>query len=200
MRGIIFLGAPDVDIRYLNGFVREDDYIICADSGYKYAKKLGCRIDAVMGDFDSCSIDDVDFKDTVVYPCEKDFTDCEIAMDFAIDKGADEIVLVCAKGGRSDHFLSNIYALNKGLENNIFSYIYSPGEKIYIAENCFETKGKKGDILSVIPVGDTKNYTTVNLKYSLKNKCLPYTGVSNVFTDEWVKIQFKGKAVIVHVF
>ena len=108
MRAIIFLASPDADIQYLNGFVKEDDYIICADSGYKYAKRLGCRIDAVMGDFDSCSIDDVDFKDAVIYPCEKDFTDCEIAMDYAIEKGADEIVLVCAKGGRSDHFLANI--------------------------------------------------------------------------------------------
>ena len=196
----MFLGAPDTDVKYLSDFIKEDDYIICADSGYKYAKELGCRIDAVMGDFDSIGIDKVDFEGAIIYPCEKDFTDCEIAMDFAIDKGIDEVVLVCAKGGRSDHFLANIYSLNKGLEKGVFAYIYSPGEKIYIAQNCFETKGKKGDVLSVIPIGKTKNYTTVNLKYSLDNEPLPYTGISNVFEDEWVKISFEGKAVIVHVF
>lgn len=198
MRAVIFLGAPDVDGGYLEGFIKEDDFVICADSGYKYARDLGCRIDAVMGDFDSFELKNVAFDDIKVYPSQKDFTDCEIAVDFALDKGADCVVLVCAKGGRSDHFLANIYALRRCSERGVFSYIYSENEWIYVAENHFETTGEPGDILSVIPFAEAKNFTTENLKYALYNEDLPYTGVSNVFLDKRVSLKFEGRAIIIH--
>lgn len=199
MRAVIFLGAPDVDTGYLKNFIKADDYVICADSGYGYAKELGVSINAVLGDFDSYDINKVEFDEISVYPSEKDFTDCEIAVDFAMDKGADQVVLVCAKGGRSDHFLANIYALLRCAERGVFSYIFSENEKIYVAEGFFETTGKVGDILSVIPFAKAKNFTTRNLKYALENQDLPYTGVSNVFTDCDVSIEFEGRAIVVVV-
>lgn len=197
MRAVIFLGAPDVCLGHLEGFIKEDDYVICADSGYKYAKNLGIKPDAVLGDFDSYDLSEVQEENPLVYPTEKDFTDCEIAIDYAIEKGASEIVLSCAKGGRSDHFLANIYALMRALEKGVKAYIYSENERIYIAENFFEAEGEIGDILSVIPFVSAKNFTTHNLKYALKNADLPYTGVSNVFLDKKVSLSFEGRAIIV---
>ena len=43
-----------------------------------------------------------------VYPAEKDFTDTEAAVMCALAKGADEISILGATGGRLDHFLANL--------------------------------------------------------------------------------------------
>lgn len=197
MRAVIFLGSPEANVCELFGFVKENDLVICADMGYKYAKQLGVHIDAVLGDFDSCDID-VDFKDAQKFSCEKDFTDCELCVDYAIEHGADEIVLLCAAGGRYDHFLGNIYALRRGMLHGAFCYIYTKNTQIYVAENYFETTGEKGDILSVFEFFSAKKFTTKNLKYALCEEDLPYTGISNVFEDSFVSLKFTGSAIIVH--
>ena len=198
MRAVIFLGSPKADTDELSGFVKDDDFVICADKGYKYAKRLGVHINAVLGDFDSCDIKDVDFKGVKVFPSEKDFTDCEIAVDYACEKGADEIVLLCATGGREDHFLGNIYALRRGADRGVFCYIYTKTTQIYVADDYFETTGEKGDILSVFEFFCAKKFTTENLKYALKDKDLPYTCISNVFSDKKVSLKFSGRALIIH--
>lgn len=199
MRAVIFLGAPEPDLESLVGFVRDDDFVICADKGYEYAKALGVHIDAVLGDFDSTDIKNIDFEGIKVYPSEKDYTDCEIAVDFACDKGASEVCLLCATGGRSDHFLGNLYALRRSAHRGAKSWIYTKNEEIYISDGEFEANGKKGDILSVLPFPVATDFTTKNLKYALKNEPLPYTGISNVFLEDTVSLTFKGRAIVVIV-
>lgn len=197
MRAVIFLGSPETDLSEISDFVQKDDFVICADMGYKYAKQLGVHINAVLGDFDSCDID-VDFANKKIFPTEKDFTDCEICVDYACDKGADEVVLLCATGGRIDHFIGNIYALRRSVHRGVHAYIYQKKTKIYVAENHFETEGEVGDILSVFEFFHARKFTTLNLKYALNNEDLPYTGISNVFTDNKISLDFLGTALIVH--
>ncbi|MBO4391966.1 MAG: thiamine diphosphokinase [Clostridia bacterium] len=94
-------------------FEKEDgDYIICADSGTEYAKRLGVKPDAVIGDFDSSKKPSVtDDFETVVLPHEKDDTDALFAARFALNKGFKKIYLAGGLGGRLDHTLGAIAVL-----------------------------------------------------------------------------------------
>ena len=83
--------------------IREDDYIICADSGFKYAERLGVKPDILLGDFDSYSAVGNEAENVITLPTEKDDTDAMYAAKVAMAKGFDEIILAGGIGGREDH-------------------------------------------------------------------------------------------------
>lgn len=90
--------------------------VIAADSGIRHAGALGLEPEAWVGDFDSSDAQLQAMMARVpreTFPAEKDRTDGELAVDFAVQKGATELVLVGAFGGaRADHaFLHMTMAL-----------------------------------------------------------------------------------------
>ena len=111
MRAVIICGGDIGNYERAAAHTKDNDMIICADSGYAHAKKMHITPDVVLGDFDSYKKDDVICDDIKVYPMKKDFTDSEIAADYAIKNGADEILFLASTGGRLDHTLANIYLL-----------------------------------------------------------------------------------------
>ncbi len=66
--------------------IKPDDFVICADGGYNYAVKFNITPDCIIGDMDSVKTD-ISGKETMVYPREKDYTDGELAVRLAIEKG-----------------------------------------------------------------------------------------------------------------
>ena len=97
------------------------DIIICADGGANHIYKTGVKPDMIVGDLDS--IDD----ETLLYYQEqnvlfhkfsskKDLTDTELAINFALEEGANELVLFGSTGSRLDHTLGNIMLLYKLLK------------------------------------------------------------------------------------
>lgn len=106
-------------------FRTRDGFVICADSGYEHAKKLGLRPDVIVGDFDSYKgklPTDAEIIRTVP---EKDDTDTLMAVKIAIERGYKAIWLYGALGGaRFDHAVANIqtmlYAREHGAEMTIY--------------------------------------------------------------------------------
>ncbi len=111
MKALIILNGECSDCTYLFNQLKKYDLIICADGGYKHLKSFDVLPDAVLGDFDS--VDEPKGVHTIRYPVEKNMTDGEIAIEYALEKGADEIVLSCALGGRVDHEMANIFLLTR---------------------------------------------------------------------------------------
>ena len=87
MKCNILCGGVIDDIETTAARVDKTAYTICADSGYAYAKQLGLHPDAVLGDFDSYALEDVQEENVTVFPARKDYTDSEIALMHAIEKG-----------------------------------------------------------------------------------------------------------------
>lgn len=90
--------------------------VIAADSGVAHARRLGLVPDIVVGDFDSAREDDLAWASgtgsrLVAHNPDKDATDFDLAMQLAIDDGADEIVVIGMFGGRADHLLANMAVL-----------------------------------------------------------------------------------------
>ncbi|MFK7791498.1 MAG: thiamine diphosphokinase [Devosiaceae bacterium] len=80
--------------------------IIACDGGIRHAKTLGLQPEVWVGDFDSAlESDKADFANlpTQAHPQKKNATDGQIAMEEALVRGADGLILVGAFGGRTDH-------------------------------------------------------------------------------------------------
>lgn len=94
----------------LKGLLRPDDFIIACDAGYENCRRLGCRANVVVGDFDSApQPEEAAGEGLVVLPHVKDDTDTEYAAKLAASRGCDEALLLGALGGRRlEHTLANL--------------------------------------------------------------------------------------------
>ena len=106
---------------YLGGTIRpegieetpdKEDLIIAADSGYENALKLGISPAVALGDFDSYdeSLIPSNVK-KIPFPPKKDFTDSQLAVEYAVEQGCTRIYLIGGISGRLDHTLSNLAIL-----------------------------------------------------------------------------------------
>ena len=113
MRAFIYTGGT-VRTEAITEHPKADDLSIAADSGYHTAVALGERIDLLLGDFDS--IGDVP-RDSGIeiqqVPAEKDYTDTQLAVEIAIDRGATDIIIIGGLSGRLDHTLSTLAILEE---------------------------------------------------------------------------------------
>ena len=93
MRAFVF-GGGEIYAEYIEERPESGDMVICADSGYKNACAMGVAVDVLVGDFDSMTeIPDGNFE-LVRVPAEKDSTDTQLAVAVALERGADEIVII----------------------------------------------------------------------------------------------------------
>lgn len=200
MRAIILGGGKIDNIDFYRSFISDDDYIICADSGYDSALKLGITPNILIGDMDSLQSKVTDTK-TVQYPTRKDMTDGQLAVEYAVGNDFEEIIMIGFIGSRMDHTLTNISFLDKINSENKYGVIIDEHNEMYLTTDTIELSGKKGDIVSVIPVSElVRGVTTYNLEYPLDNENLYYNdsrGVSNVMCGDMCRITVKsGKALV----
>ncbi len=113
MRAFIYTGGT-VRTESITEHPKADDLCIAADSGYHTARALGERIDLLLGDFDSIgSIPRDGDMEIQQVPAEKDYTDTQMAVEIALDRGAEEIIIVGGLTGRLDHTLSTLAILEE---------------------------------------------------------------------------------------
>ena len=112
---------------------KADDIVIAADSGFKNATLMGVEPSVALGDFDSLGdgVKDIPKKtEKLTVPAEKDETDTHIAVDLALARGADDIVIIGGLGGRIDHTLSNLAILEAMNEVGVHCVITSGQNRV----------------------------------------------------------------------
>ena len=166
MRAVILSGGDIYDVAAVN--IKRDDFVICADKGARHLKSLGAEPDIFLGDFDS-------FKggsgkaEKIEFPPEKDKTDTCLAVDYAISKGYDDILILGALGGRADHSLANIFLLKYMLDKNVRGELYDGKNRVFLTCNSF-TVAEKGAYVSLLPLfSDVEGLTLKGMKYPLNN-------------------------------
>lgn len=199
MRALIIANGKITDFEKIKKYIKKDDYVICADGGYDYAKKLGVCPNVIIGDMDSISSDDVKEK-KLVFPKKKDLTDSELVVGYAVENGFDELLLVGFTGGRADHMLTNIMLLTKHADVDI--KIIDEYSEISLAKEENVIYGECGGLISIIPInGDLCGVSTEGLEYPLKDETLYFgegRGVSNVMLSDKCKITIKsGRGLII---
>ncbi len=111
MRAFIYTGGA-VRAEYITEHPKADDLCIAADQGYHTAKALGERIDLLLGDFDSIgSVPRDEGVEIRQVPAEKDYTDTQLAVEIALERGAEDIIIIGGLSGRLDHTLSTLAIL-----------------------------------------------------------------------------------------
>ena len=123
MRAFIYTGGT-VRTDHITEHPKADDLCIAADSGYHTARALGERIDLLLGDFDSIGAiprdEGVEIRQG---PAEKDYTDTQLAVEIAIERGADDIIIIGGLTGRLDHTLSTLAILEDLHARGFHGYI-----------------------------------------------------------------------------
>lgn len=93
-----------------------------ADGGYLLAEKFQIKPQCILGDFDSAQCPQG--ENIMIFPCEKDETDSELALNLAMKKGYHEIWLIAPFGGRLDHTIANLSLLERGRQAGIQIFLY----------------------------------------------------------------------------
>ncbi len=152
---------------------KKEDLVIAADSGYLNARALGARVDILVGDLDSLGGASVlEGIELVKLDCEKDFTDTQVAVELAIERGCDDIVIVGGIGTRFDHSLSTAGILGDMKARGVHAYVTNGYNRIRYLENDSllvpKTSGYK--YLSVVAIDKMcKGVSVDGCKYPLKN-------------------------------
>ena len=202
MRCVIISGSPDTNVEEIKSLCTSDDFIVCADSGYSFAKKAGLTPNLIIGDFDSLKEELPQNTEVVKLNTHKDDTDTEHCVMECIRRGYKDFLLLGSIGGRTDHTFANIATLAFLSEYNYNGIARNNGEEIRILkEGSYEMNNKKGLIFSVFPYGcESVNVTYKGAEYMLNNMTLTYNvsrGISNVFVDDEAEITInRGRAIL----
>ncbi len=184
MKCVIVLNGDKInDYTFLDG-----DFIIACDGGLNYLLEKGVKPDLILGDFDSLGFIPEGAK---VYSCDKDFTDGELAINFAIENCFKEVEIICAGGGREDHFLGNLSLLIKAYKNGIDAKLLTNQSTIFYTEKSISFNAKIGASVSVAPIVDTIISSSKNLKFEYSNLKLEPSktlGLSNKATANSVQL------------
>jgi thiamine pyrophosphokinase len=208
MRTFIVAGSPEA--RPPDGFMPgPEDRVIAADRGAQHAVAWGWPVHLLVGDPDSLPESETRRLlaagvAAITAPRAKDETDLELALAYAVEHGAREIIICGALGGRTDHMLGNILLLARSDLSHLdvkiaeaeqtLQVLRGPGQGAAQPDELI-LHGKAGDLLSLLPVGgDAMGVTTGGLLYPLRDESLLLgrgRGISNVFeaSTAWVRLR-----------
>jgi len=209
MRAILFVnGKLDYPQQALS-LIRPNDLLIAVDGGALHLQTLGLQPHIVIGDCDSLSRQAVLAleKSGVTFqkhPARKDQTDLELALEYARQQEATEILLLAALGGRWDQTLANILLCFQASLAAIPITIYAGKQKISPIRGTISLQGLPGDTVSLLPVGgDAHGVTSYGLEYPLSDETLVFgssLGISNTLLDQTATIVVhKGHVLCIHI-
>ena len=201
MKVILFAGAEIKEYDFCKKYIKDIDYIVCCDSGIGHARALNLVPDYILGDFDSCKKEDLEYYQKLgvaikTFPTQKDETDMELGLDFAIELGADDIVIFGGIGSRFDHTLANAHLLLRLLKKGVKARLVNEKNCVELIDHSIVLEGKKGDLVSTIPLSmEVTGITLEGFAYPLTDHTLTIdddiVAVSNVMLQEKCKISIK---------
>ncbi len=200
MRCLIFLNGKYDETQKLE--IDETDLLIAADGGVRFLLARGLLPHIFVGDADSINESELEFLrksgcEVILYPKEKDEIDAELAINEAVKRKAEHIVIVGWQGDRFDMFLALVYLMCqcktkiKAVSDNLDMGVVSGTETL---------DARIGEKWSVLPIcGDALKVSLKGFKYELKEKDMPCSkpfGVSNVAISNRVTISVTAGRVV----
>ncbi|CAN7434780.1 thiamine diphosphokinase [Rossellomorea sp. LjRoot5] len=176
----IVAGGPDRYIPELNKYCSVEVKWVGVDRGVYTLLEQKIAPHIAFGDFDSVNTEEWELIQQKVrevnrYQPEKDETDLELALNWAIDQNPAKISIFGATGGRLDHFMGNLQLLMtpKLLEARIKVEMIDVQNRLSLAEPGEHNVEKSPELqyISFVPVtGNVDGITLTGFKYPLKNR------------------------------
>ena len=185
--------------------------VVAADGGLELARSLDFAVDAVIGDMDSVDplvLAEAEAAGATVLRAspDKDETDLELAIDWALRRDVSSLVAIGGGGGRLDHLLGNVAALSAprladiGVEawmGEAFMGVVRPGRPL-------EVEARRSTVVSILPQhGSAHGVETHGLRWPLLREDLPAgscRGLSNEVLGSSIRVELATGclAVVVH--
>ncbi len=188
VRAVIFvnglLPAPNV----ARALIRSDDLLLAADGGTRHVLALGLTPHVVIGDLDSLAPRDRQRLERagarlLPHPADKDETDLELALAYALERDVHAILIVAALGGRLDQTLANLFLLTDPALRGVDVRLDDGVEEAFFVREQALVRGRAGDVVSLLPWGGpAEGVVTEGLRWALHGETLyPHKtrGVSN---------------------
>lgn len=180
--------------------------VIAADSGIRHAPSLGVVPELWAGDFDSATEAHLAEHSEIPlarFPHEKDMTDGEIAMDAALERGADAFVVAGAFGGeRVDHEYLHMAAAMRMTDQG-YEMLLSSGTtegRPLLPGKPAEFDYAPGTVFSVIGFTDLAGLTLSGVKWPLDRRRVPFGSsltMSNEVTGRLAASLESGRAMLI---
>lgn len=181
---------------------------LAADGGARSARLFLHRApDVVIGDMDSLDDDtrawlETNHVELVRFPPAKDQTDLELALDLARTRGAGDLIVLGALGGRVDQSVGNILLLSRlpGVR------LMDRGGEVWVPPTTTATiVGHAGELVSLIPLdAAVEGIVTDGLQYPLRAETLwrgSTRGISNVLLGDRAHVRWtRGQLLIAHLW
>jgi thiamine pyrophosphokinase len=207
-RLVIFANGVLADPESARDLLREGDIWIGVDGGTRFALACGRAPDILIGDMDSLAESDRKALTAagtrlIQFPPEKDETDLELALQYAVREGYSSILILAALGGRIDQTLANLSLLaDPALDGRDVRFDDGREEVMRIGRGI-ALRGEPGDTVSLLPFGsEVRGVVTQGLQYPLRGETLlPHRtrGVSNRMMEREAAIFVeKGDLLCVH--
>lgn len=194
--------VPTPELRRLTA--AHADLVIAADGGVAHARTLGVTPHLWVGDFDSSDPHDPRFADVPRHtvPRDKDYTDAELALALARERGAAHVTVLGAFGGRLDHTLAlallAVRVTGEGTPVTLHSgdesaEVLLPGRPLHLTPEV-------GTALSVLALTDLTGLHLTGVRWPLHDARVPLGSgwtVSNEATEGVVAARLGGGAALV---
>lgn len=197
MKVLLVLAGEPPDESLLAWRAEDADFVIAVDGGMNALIHAGIQPDLLVGDFDS-----FDPSSSGSVSCEvvreegQDSTDLEKALrHLPGDEAPDEIVLLGATGGRSDHFLTNLLVASTLPERTKVA-LDATDEIIRRATPVCSVSliGMSGQTVSLLPLAQCDGVTTKGLRWELADAAMGQgvlLGQSNEAVSEDVSVSLR---------
>jgi thiamine pyrophosphokinase len=184
------------------------DMILCADSGLLVALKAGLIPHAVIGDMDSLEAAGYDRKDLpadvlwIQSPARKDLTDTALCMEYALEQGCDELVILGGLGGRLDHTLANLQNMVGYSRKGLTVSLLDRDTRIFIlSDGTQRLDALPGFSVSIFSWSDqSEGVTLTGMAYPLADATLTPDfplGVCNEILEDAASIQVRKGTLLV---
>jgi thiamine diphosphokinase len=212
MKGIVVSGG-EINLHLLKSIINEysDAAIISVDAAVTSLLKLNIIPNVMVGDFDTLD------NESLVTAYEKqgvkiirhnpikDYSDSELAMEYAYEEGIKEVIMLGALGRRFDHAFSNVNMLLKYKKMGMNIIIYDEHNKIYVKSSSFKLSRKHlwGKYISFFSIENKALMESLSgVAYRVKNKPVDNVGtpslfISNEIVDEYMDAIFQGDLLVV---
>ena len=210
---ILIMTGGKVEDDFAADYLKDQTFtrVIAADSGLAACLRLSVTPTDILGDFDSLKNDELleEYRTRGIpireFPSRKDFTDTELAVEYARELSPDEIILLGATGSRYDHALANIGMLEKLAKEHITGIIVDKHNEIEMLcgynEKIYRRREERRFFSLVAWGGPVTGISLTGFSYPLDDaKLYPSQslGISNELTEECGILRMeKGKLLVI---
>lgn len=182
-------------------FIENAEYIVCTDGAANDFIAHGGRPDAIVGDCDSISEENLLRYAHILHPDpDQETNDLTKSVNFCVQHRRKEIVIVGGTGYREDHTLGNISLLADYMEMASVE-MYTNYGILTPMRGSVEFSSFPGQQVSLFPI-DRTSITTHDLKYPLTDRILTnwWQGTLNESTGNTFTVKSSGRIVLFRVY